>query len=85
LPIWVSKQGAANVTVYGQVRPAADGAALAVDVQHAASAGAAFQTVQTVPVTSLKGQFSMTLPNPGGGVWRLRSSGLTSRQAGVGT
>jgi hypothetical protein len=85
LPIWVAKKGAANVTVYGQVRPADDGAALQVEVQHAASSGAAFQTVQTVPVTSLKGQFIVELPNQGGGVWRLRANGLTSRQAGVGT
>jgi hypothetical protein len=82
LPIWVTKKGA-NVVVYGQVRRAADGAALQVEVQHAASAGAGFQTVQTVPVSSLKGQFKVQLPDPGGGVWRLRWNNLTSRQAGV--
>jgi hypothetical protein len=84
LPIWVAKKGA-NVTVYGQVRPADDGALVPVEIQHAASAGAAFQTVQTVPVSSVKGTFVAELPNPGGGVWRLRAAGLTSRQAGVGT
>ena len=84
LPIWVSKKGA-GVEVYGQVRPAADGAALSVDVQHAASAGSGFTTVQTVQVTSLKGQFTVDLPDQGGGVWRLRWSNLTSRQAGVGS
>jgi hypothetical protein len=83
LPIWVTKKGS-NVTVYGQVRPAADRAALQVEVQHASSAGSAFQTVQTVPVSSLKGQFTVSLPNQGG-LWRLRWNGLTSRQAGVGT
>jgi hypothetical protein len=84
LPIWVTKKGA-NLTIYGQVRPAPDGTALSVEVQHAASSGAAFTTVQTVPVTSLKGQFTVSLPDQGGGVWRLRWNTLTSRQAGVGT
>jgi hypothetical protein len=84
LPIWVTKKGA-NVHVYGQVRPAADGAALSVELQHAGSSGSSFTTVQTVPVSSLKGQFTVDLPDPGGGVWRLRWNGLTSRQAGVGS
>jgi hypothetical protein len=84
LPIWVTKKGA-SVHIYGQVRPAADGAALSVEVQHAGSSGSAFTTVQTVPVSSLKGQFTVDLPDPGGGVWRLRWNGLTSRQAGVGS
>jgi hypothetical protein len=84
LPIWVTKKGASNVTVYGQVRPAPDGAALQVDVQRAASAGGSFQTVQTVAVSSAKGQFTVELPNQGG-LWRLRWNGLTSRQAGVGS
>ena len=47
LPIWVSGKGA-NVTVYGQLRPADNGTAQSVDIQNAASAGAAFKTVQTV-------------------------------------
>src|SRR3954467_2282964 len=51
LPIWVSGKRA-DVTVYGQVRPAANGTAQTVDVQVASGAGAAFQTVQSVPVTS---------------------------------
>jgi hypothetical protein len=84
LPIWVTKKGA-KVHIYGQVRPAADSAALSVDVQHASSAGSGFTTVQTVPVSSLKGQFTVDLPDPGGGVWRLRWNNLTSRQAGVGS
>ena len=57
LPIWVSGKGA-NVTVYGQVRPAENGTAQTVDIQNAASAGAAFKTVQTVPVTSANGTFT---------------------------
>jgi hypothetical protein len=73
------------VRIYGQVRPAADSAALSVDVQRAASAGSGFTTVQTVAVSSLKGQFTVDLPDPGGGVWRLRWNNLTSRQAGVGS
>jgi hypothetical protein len=77
LPIWVSGKGS-TATVYGQVRPAPDGAALQVEIQHAASASGAFQTVQVVPVTSQKGQFKVNLPSQAG-VWRLRWNGLTSR------
>jgi hypothetical protein len=81
LPIWVSGTGA-QATLYGQVRPAADGAALSVDVQRAARPGAAFQTVQTVAVSSRKGQFKVPVANQGG-VWRLRWNGLVSREAEV--
>jgi hypothetical protein len=84
LPIWVTKKGS-NVSVYGQVRTAADSAPVQVEIQHAASASSGFSTVQTVPVSSLKGQFKATVPNPGGGVWRLRVGQLLSRGAGVGT
>ena len=81
LPIWVARNGS-NVTVYGQARPADPGAPLQVDVQNAASAGASFQTVATVPVASANGTFTVDLPNTGG-LWRLRWNGLTSRQAEV--
>ena len=79
LPIWVALKGS-NVTVYGQARPADPGAAGNVEVQNATSAGGAFKTVATVPVTSANGTFTTDLPNSGG-VWRLRWNGLTSRQA----
>jgi hypothetical protein len=84
LPIWVSKSGS-GVSVYGQVRPAANGTPQTVEVRHAASAGAAFQTVQTVPVSSAEGTFTVAIPGDTGGVWELRWNGLTSRQAGVGS
>ena len=64
LPIWVSGSGA-NVTVYGQVRPADNGTAQTVDIQNASS-GAGFKTVQSVPVTSANGTFTATVPNSGG-------------------
>jgi len=54
LPIWVSGKGA-DVTVYGQVRPAENGTAQTVDLQVASGAGAAFKTVQSVPVTTANG------------------------------
>ena len=57
LPIWVSGSGT-EVTVYGQVRPAANGSAQSVEIQRAAGAGAAFQTVTTAPVTSVNGTFT---------------------------
>jgi Cellulase (glycosyl hydrolase family 5) len=84
LPIWVTKKGS-GVRVYGQVRPAADRAALQVEIQHAESSTSGFTTVQTVPVSSLKGTFKATVSGVSGGVWRLVSGSLVSRQAGIGT
>jgi hypothetical protein len=81
LPIWVSGSGP-TLTVYGQVRPAEAGAPVAVDIQAAAAPGAAFQTVQTVQVTSANGTFTASVPNSGA-VWRLRWNRMTSRQAEV--
>jgi hypothetical protein len=81
LPIWVSGTGA-QATVYGQVRPADAGAPVEVEIQHAASAGAAFATLQAVTVASANGTFTATVPNSGG-LWRLRWNGLTSRQAQI--
>ena len=81
LPIWVSGKGA-NVTVYGQVRPADNGTAQTVDIQVVSGAGAAFKTVQQVPVTSANGIFTASVPNSGA-LWRLSWNGITSRQAEV--
>ena len=64
LPIWVSGKGA-NVTVYGQLRPADNGTAQTVDIQVASAAGAAFKTVQSVPVTSANGIFTASVPEFG--------------------
>ena len=72
----------AQLTVYGQVRPAADGATETVEVQHAAGPGSSYQTVQSVTVNSLKGQFTVPVANQGG-LWRLRWNGITSREAEV--
>jgi hypothetical protein len=80
LPIWVTRSGS-NVRVYGQVRPAADSTPQEVEIQ-VQPPGGAFETVQRVTVSSLKGQFLQTLPaRPG--VWRLRWNGLVSREAKV--
>ena len=81
LPIWVSGKGA-DVTVYGQVRPADNGTAQTVDIQVAAAAGAAFKTVQSVPVVTANGIFTAKVPNSGA-VWRLAWNGITSREAEV--
>ena len=81
LPIWVSGKGA-DVTVYGQVRPADNGTAQTVDIQVAAAAGAAFKTVQSVPVVTANGIFTAKVPNSGA-LWRLSWNGITSRQAEV--
>src|SRR4051794_25371321 len=81
LPIWVSGKGA-DVTVYGQLRPADNGTAQTVDIQVAASAGAPFKTVQSVAVSSANGIFTAKVPNSGT-LWRLSWNGITSRQAEV--
>jgi hypothetical protein len=81
LPIWVSGRGS-TATLYGQVRPAADSTPQSVEIQHAAGAGSAFQTVQTLTVSSKKGQFTQPVPNQGG-LWRLRWNGIVSREAEV--
>ena len=81
LPIWVSGRGA-KATVYGQVRPAPDATPEQVEIQHAAKAGAAFQTVLAVAVSSPKGQFTVKVANQGG-LWRLRWNGIVSREAEV--
>jgi hypothetical protein len=82
LPIWVVRRGS-GVRVWGQVRPAADSAAVSVEVQHRPAGSGGFETVQTVAVGSRKGFFLVTIPNRSGGTWRLRSSGLESREADV--
>ena len=82
LPIWVSGTGT-EVTVYGQVRPAENGSAQTVEIQRAAGAGAAFQTVDDRRRwNSANGTFTTKVANSGG-IWRLRWNGLTSRQATV--
>jgi hypothetical protein len=88
LPIWVVRRGS-GLRVYGQIRTALDDAAETVEIQSQAPAGGAFQTVQTVPVTSHKGQFVQDVPQRDG-VWRLRwlpargGAPLYSRVAQVG-
>jgi hypothetical protein len=80
LPIWVTRSGS-SVRVYGQVRPAADSTPQEVEIQVQAPGGA-FETVQRVTVSSLKGHFLQRVPaRPG--VWRLRWHGLVSREAKV--
>ncbi len=88
LPIWVSK-GGAGVKVWGQVRPAADGALEDVEVQGSTD-GSSFETQTTLQTTNTKG-FVETSINPGAiKYWRLRwtpkdgGSAVTSRVAEVG-
>ena len=77
LPIWVSRQGS-RLRVYGQVRPAAAGAAGAVEIQAAPRRGRAFRTVKTVDVRSARGHFTTRI-RARQGVFRLRWQTLTSR------
>jgi hypothetical protein len=79
LPIWVSRRGS-RLQVYGQVRPAAPGAAGAVEIQAAARRGRPFRTVKTLNVRSAKGHFTTTIRRRGR-VYRLRWQSLASRMA----
>ena len=82
LPIWVSGKGA-DVTVYGQVRPADNGTAQTVDIQVASGAGAAFKTVQSVPVTTANGIFTAKVPNSGAAVALVLERNHVSPSGGV--
>ena len=81
LPIWVSGRGS-RLRVYGQVRPAPDATAQAVQIQVRPPSGGAFATVKTVTVRSRRGQFLVRVPKRAG-VWRLAWGGLVSREARV--
>ncbi len=89
MPLWLSKQGG-RVRVWGQVRPAADGAREQIEVQNAAKGSEAFETVATAATQGAKGFVDVTVA-PRAGSWRLRwapadgSEAMTSRvAAGVG-
>jgi hypothetical protein len=69
LPLWVARRGS-KLLVWGQLRPAADGAVEQVDVQNAPRANGAFTSVKVIPVRSRKGFFNVTLPKRAG-VWRV--------------
>jgi hypothetical protein len=85
LPLWVRKRSG-GLRVYGQVRPADDGARELVDLQHRADSESNFVTVQTIEVSSPKGHFVVDVP-AGAGQWRLRwapargGAALFSREA----
>jgi hypothetical protein len=90
LPIWVVKSAAGKVNVWGQVRPAEDGALEDVDIQGSPN-GQSFSTVATVQTTNRKGFVERAVLAGGNRYWRLRWSpkdggeAITSRVAGVGT
>ena len=65
-----SRAAGRKLLVWGQVRPAADGAVEQVDVQNAPTANGAFTSVKALPVRSRKGFFNVTLPKRAG-VWRV--------------
>ncbi|MEA2272312.1 MAG: hypothetical protein QOI98_1020 [Solirubrobacteraceae bacterium] len=87
LPLWVERAGSA-VKVFGQVRPAPDGAAEQVEVQNLPPGSANFVTLKTVTTTNRKGFILVKLPRRSGR-WRLSwtpSGGgptITSRVATV--
>ncbi len=89
MPLWLSRQGS-RYRVWGQARPAADGAREAVEVQSAPPGSDAFTTVTTTTTKGKKGFVDVTVPaRPGS--WRLRwtpaggGETITSRTAaGVG-
>jgi hypothetical protein len=69
LPLWVARRGS-KMLVWGQLRPAADGAVEQVDIQNAPTAHGAFTSVRTLQVKSRKGFFNVKLPKRAG-VWRV--------------
>jgi hypothetical protein len=69
LPLWVARRGS-KLLVWGQLRPAADGAVEQVDIQNAPTANGTFTSVRTVTVRSRKGFFNVKLPKRAG-VWRV--------------
>ena len=81
LPIWVSGKGA-NVTVYGQVRPADNGTAQTVDIQVAAVRRRGVQDradgAGDLGQRHLHRQGAQLRR-----IWRLSWNGITSRQAEV--
>lgn len=89
MPLWLTRKGS-QYRVWGQVRPAADGAREPVEVQSAPPGSDAFETVTTATTEGRKGFVDVTVPaRPGS--WRLRwtpaggGETITSRvAAGVG-
>jgi hypothetical protein len=69
LPLWVARRGS-KLLIWGQLRPAADGAVEQVDIQNAPTANGTFTSVRTVTVRSRKGFFNVKLPKRAG-VWRV--------------
>jgi hypothetical protein len=83
LPVWVVRS-ATGVRVWGQVRPAADGATETVEVQHDPAGESKFETVATATAGGRKGFFSVQVTGKGrAGTWRLAWNSLTSRAAQV--
>jgi len=87
LPLWVVEAGD-RLKVFGQVRPARDGALEPVEIQNLAPNGDTFVTVSTVTTTNRKGFILVSLPRRPG-LWRLRwtpaegGPAITSRVASV--
>jgi hypothetical protein len=69
LPIWVARRGS-RLLVWGQVRPAADGAVEQVDIQSAPRPAGPWTSVKPVTVTSRKGFLNVKVRKRAG-VWRL--------------
>jgi hypothetical protein len=89
MPLWLTKKGS-QYRVWGQVRPAADGAREPVEVQSAPPGSDAFETVTTATTEGRKGFVDVTVPaRPGSWPLRWTPAGggetITSRvAAGVG-
>jgi hypothetical protein len=86
LPIWVRARGG-SVTVFGQVRAAADSSRETVRIQ-SKPLGGRYKTVRRVTVTNRKGFFAVKLPKRAG-LWRLSwtpsagGSTVLSRESGA--
>ncbi len=89
LPIWVTRATGRRLRIWGQVRPAPDGALEEVVIENAPSRGREFTAVATAETTNLKGYIDVRVPARSG-TWRLRwtpkdgGPTITSRIAKVG-
>ena len=86
LPLWIQRRGS-ELVVYGQVRPAAPGARVEVQLQNGGDNDGPFSTVQTIVVESERGHFTSVVPYQSG-TWRLRwqpAGGFTAVNSRVAT
>ncbi|MFL5844140.1 MAG: hypothetical protein ACJ762_05540 [Solirubrobacteraceae bacterium] len=79
LPIWLPKHRGRNVTVWGLVRPAANGTAPQVKIEFRRSGSKRYRALKTVTASAARGYVYEKLRVPGSGRIRLNWNGQLSR------